>query len=73
MLHQCGGYGGLAGPAAGERGCVEAVLNGRQHLFHCIPCVLPLISVVIRFLLDLWRLGGAPAGGICCGRSPLLL
>ena len=22
VLHQCGGNGGLAGPAAGERGCV---------------------------------------------------
>ena len=72
VLHQCGGYGGPPGPAAGERGYVEAVLYGRQYLFHCIPCVLPLISVVIQSLLDLWRLGGA-AGGIWCGGSPLLL
>ena len=58
VLHHYGSYGGLAGPAGGKRGCVEAVLYGRQNLFHCIPCILPLILVVIRSLLDLWRLGG---------------
>ena len=73
VLYLCGGYRGLAGPAAGERGCVQAVVYSRKHLFYCIPCVLPLISVVIQSVLDLWRLGGALTIGICCGGSPFLV
>ena len=44
------------------RGGVEAGLYGRQHLFHCIPCILPLMLVVIRSLLDLLRM----KEGTCC-------
>lgn len=72
VLHQSGSYRGLAEPAAGERVCVEAVVYGLQYLFHCISCVLLLISVVIWSLLDFWQLCGTPAIGICCDRSPLL-
>ena len=42
-------------------------------MFHCIPLVLRLVSVVIRCRLDLRQLGRAPARGIYCSGCPVLL
>ena len=36
---------------------MNVILYGRQHLFHCFPCVLPRISVVISriWTSDSWK------------------